>query len=344
MKILVGGTFDTKTGKPSWFVQQLGTLLGADWTVINGGSIQTLKDFDANQANVLIWMPNVANNEIKMIDRLKATNPAMLLIQSKRVVEKDYTESDVIGRLLKSHSGLGIMITKPDGYRFKLLDPLGNQYCDTAELSVLSDTLCQRIDYLRSLSRVRSIQADGILRALPEHEFVDLVKVFGTNFARFVNAVNPNRLLGNSSTRCAKGFPAQRQGDHILVTRRNVNKETLSPSDFVEVWMENDTVNYFGSNKPSVDTPIQLKLFDHYTNVNYMVHGHVYVENGVYTAHKIPCGFVEEFDEIISLFPNKAETNFTVNLKGHGCLMMASDLNWLNTQVARLMGRPFPEE
>ena len=49
---------------------------------------------------------------------------------------------------------------------------------------------------------------------------------------------------------------------------------------------------YYGE-KPSVDTPIQIKLFNYYHNVNYMVHGHVYVDNAKMTEHKIPlwlCG------------------------------------------------------
>ena len=78
--------------------------------------------------------------------------------------------------------------------------------------------------------------------------------------------------------------------------------------------------------------------------MNYIIHGHVYVKNGLFTSKKIPCGFIEEFDEIKSLVPNRDQTNFAINLKGHGCLILANDLSYLESQYDELYGRPFPEE
>ena len=52
----------------------------------------------------------------------------------------------------------------------------------------------------------------------PPDEFVGVVHRMGDRFSGFVNAVNPNRLLGNASTRCSYGFPAARGvSDRILV-------------------------------------------------------------------------------------------------------------------------------
>ncbi len=344
-KLIVGGTFDENGGKPSYFVSQLAESLGTGWECVNGGHIDLIREFTPVGCNVLLWMPNVSNDEAKIIDNLKVVNPRMILIQSKRVIEKDYLPADVVGRLLKSHSLLGIMITKHDSvYRFDVLDPLGNVWVSTDDVKKVGETINNRLDYLLSLSRVGSIESDlGVTYSVPE-EFVELVREYGTEFAKFIKAFNPNRLLGNASTRCAKGFPAIRMQDHILVTRRNVDKETLSPDDFVLVdGHMNKTVHYAGEKKPSVDTPIQVKLFEFYPNVHFMIHGHAYVEGGAFTSNKVPCGYVEEFDEVKELFPDPNQTNFTINLKGHGCLILSDSLDYLRAQMPKLYSRPLPE-
>jgi hypothetical protein len=101
-------------------------------------------------------------------------------------------------------------------------------------------------------------------------------------------------------------------------------------------------VGYYGGHKPSVDSPIQLQLFDYYSDVTYMLHGHVYVEGAPYTVHRLPCGSIEEYSEIIDLYPKEA-TNFVVNLSGHGFLALASDLGYLREVKTRMIARPFPE-
>ena len=344
MKIIVGGSFDDDGGRPSSIINKLGTALGPEWQVINGGTMNSLREFSVVGVKVLIWMPNISNDEDKFLDRLKPQNPEMLLIQSKRVVEKDYTAGDVVGRLLKSHSGLGIMITQKVGqYFFQLLDPLGNTWITTSWIGELAEEINNRVDYLQSLTRYRSVSIPQDSSFEVPDEFIELIKRFGTEFEKFVRVVNPTRLLGNASTRCTKGFPAIRLEDRIMVTRRNVNKATLTAGDFVEATLGDKIVQYKGLNKPSVDTPVQLKLMQHYENVNYMIHGHVYVKDGLFTAEKVPCGYLEEFDEIVHLVPDAAATNFVINLRGHGCLIMAENLGWLESQLPLLYARPFPE-
>lgn len=344
-KLLVGGTFDSSGGKASYIVGELFTSLGSDWECVNGGDIDYVRTFSPNGYNVIIWMPNVSNDEDKILNDLKLKNPRMILIQSKRVIEKEYYPSDVVGRLLKSHSLLGIMISKDDGvYRYRLLDPLGNQWADTNKIADVGQSINARLDYLLSLSRIGSVATSIDAEWMVPAEFVNIVKQYGNAFTGFVNAVNPNRLLGNASTRCTKGFPAIRLNDHILVTRRNVDKATLSEEDFVIAKNTiTDRVYYKGANKPSVDTPIQIKLFEHYKNVNYMIHGHVYVKDGLLTSNKVPCGYLEEFDEIKELVPDATQSNFTINLRGHGCLVMANTLDYLREQLDNLCARPFPE-
>ena len=174
--------------------------------------------------------------------------------------------------------------------------------------------------------------------------FIEFVKYSAQEFTKYVNAINPNRLLGNASTRCMYGFPAERKQDRIFVTQRNIDKQLIETKGFVEVNSANlECVEYYGDKKPSVDTPIQLRLFDYYKNINYIVHGHVYVENGKKTKNKVPCGFVEEFDEILDLYPSPDESGFVVNLRGHGCLIMAETVEQLWRIGKNYNSREFPE-
>lgn len=345
-KVIIGGTFDNDNGKSSHIVNSLSESLGTEWECVNGGSVDYIKTFDPTGIDVLIWMPNVSNDEGKVIDRLKTKNQRMILIQSKRVIEQEYTPSDVIGRLLKSHSLLGIMITKDNSkYRFRLFDPLGNQWADTDDIRTIGETINHRLDYLLGLSRINSKNVEMVEDYKVPVEFLDIVKKYGSEFTKYVNAINPNRLLGNASTRCAKGFPAIRMNDHILVTKRNVDKQTLSEDDFVLVEDNIDvTVKYKGSNKPSVDTPIQVKLFEHFDNIKYIIHGHAYVKDGIFTVNKIPCGYVEEYEEIKELIGDKNAANFKINLRGHGCIILADNMKYLEDQIGQLYSRPFPEE
>ena len=336
---IVGGTFDKNGGKPSHFISEMMTLL--DISGINGGDLATL-EIDFSFTSVLIWMPNIDNGEDKILPTLKVKYPHMLLIQSKRVDGGKYTDFDVIGRLLKSHSLLGISIDRSSGsYEFKLLDPLGNLHCKTNDLEVLCRTLRKRIYELTNMTRMGSKSVGEVNYFTIEPKFIEIVKNFGQKFATFVNAINPNRLLGNASTRCMSGFPAVRENDRIFVSKRNVDKQSLSSEDFVESSLQDKYVEYYGDNKPSVDTPVQLLLFSYFPNIRYMIHGHVYVEGAPMTVSKIPCGFLEEILDIMVAIRDRNIEEFSVNLRGHGCIMACKDLAYFDT--VKLESRPFPE-
>ena len=126
---VVGGTFNNNGGKPSHIVSEMMKFL--DCSGMNGGHPDDLT-VDFSFTEILIWMPNIDNTEDKILPTIKVKYPHMLLVQSKRVSNGNYTEADVVGRLLKSHSLLGIVIEKVENdYWFRLLDPLGNIYCST---------------------------------------------------------------------------------------------------------------------------------------------------------------------------------------------------------------------
>ena len=138
MKIIVGGTFDAVGGSASWLVQQLANSLGDDWLCINGGYVDFIHTFDPSGVDVLIWMPNVSNDEVKVVNTLTERNPSLRLIQSKRVIEKEYAAWEVIQRLQASHSEFGIMIAKPDGkFSFNLISADGSVNLVTDDICVI---------------------------------------------------------------------------------------------------------------------------------------------------------------------------------------------------------------
>jgi hypothetical protein len=127
------------------------------------------------------------------------------------------------------------------------------------------------------------------------------------------------------------------------MSRRNVDKTIIASAEFVETTnsASGDTL-YLGNQKPSVDSPVQLRLYERYQNVNYIVHGHVYVKGAPFTDGNIPCGFLEELEEVVSKFPDSSAGNFVLNLRGHGCLILANDLAYLTGH--EFLSRPLFEE
>lgn len=341
---LVGGTFDKQGGKSSSIIDKMMLemqKLGAEVDLINGGTLEDIKDLRITTP-ILVWMPNIDNAEDKILPQIKVNYPKLLLVSSKRVVEKEYKESDIVGRLLKSKSNLGIMITKPGNkYTFQIIDPLGNQYAKTADVTELVKSLLTRIEFITKLTRKGSVKVGETSNHKIDEKFLETVRKFGERFSTFVNAVNPNRLLGNASTRCSFGFPAVREDGHYYVSERNIDKKSITSQNFVKVTANDKVVEYFGDKKPSVDTPIQIQLFNYFDNINYIIHGHVYVKGVPYTEHKLPCGAVEEIEELKALLPKDVK-NACVNLKGHGCLILASSLDYFNH--IDLEGRVCPEE
>ena len=349
--LLVTGTYNDTEGKPSHFgnkIRESAEKHKFNVMHYNGGH---LTDFNAimndlHTYGAIIWMPNLDNKIEKMLPVIKNVASKTLLVSSKRVIEKDYGEFEIVGRLLKTRSNLGIMITKEeDDYGFTVLDPLANRWSHKVSIEEASDFLFERIINVLKYKRISSESIGPKRKIEMDQKFLTIVKDYGELFDELIRAVYPERFLGNASTRCMHGFPSTRSEDGtILMSKRNIDKTIINSQGFVEVKSEESIVKYFGDLKPSVDTPVQIKLFNYYQNVNYIVHGHVYVKDTMITSKNIPCGFIEEFDEVTRWFPDKKASNFAVNLKGHGCLLLAKDLNWLEETKSRLVARPFPED
>lgn len=141
-------------------------------------------------------------------------------------------------------------------------------------------------------------------------------------------------------------WPSFRDGNNIFVSRRNVNKEYITIEEFVPTYLKDDKLYYVGDYKPSVDSPIQVRLYNVLPNINYMIHSHCYVDGAPFTDEVLPCGAIEEIDEIINTIKDNyysLNKNFyAVNLAGHGSIMMSKDVEQLKN--INISGRKLPEK
>ena len=265
--------------------------------------------------------------------------------------------------------------SRVDVYAARVLDALGNQFNEwTTDMGKVSRTISQRLEEIGKFSRVgsKSIGKNATVEIDPD--FLEVVHQHSLQFHQKIYGTTPiDRFLGNAAFRCPKGFPSFRGEDEIIyMTRRNIDKSMLSNEGFVAVNANSGRVNippylkdeqsdveYYGDFKPSVDTPIQLGLYRFYKNAKYIIHSHVYADFektgeaptwGDFTTDQkeifynnavIPCGAIEELYKIFHTHPNPDDCNFTVNLKGHGVIVVADNLEFLKSIVYKSRG--FPE-
>ena len=172
-------------------------------------------------------------------------------------------------------------------------------------------------------------------------------KDYATKFTETIfQTKDVKRFLGNSSFRWPKGFPSFRSGKYIFVSKRNVNKEYISINEFVPVYLENNKLYYCGDHKPSVDTPIQVRLYEKLSNINFMIHSHCYIKGAPFTKNALPCGAIEEVNEVLNLIKEHYENDYSkdfylINLIGHGSIMMSSNPKQLKD--IQLIGWKLPE-
>ena len=360
--LIVGGTFDHEGGRPSGLVRSINKSIREkavfDVTTVNGGWVEDLHDEvlpSVVDYKVVLWFANVSNDEVKLRD-VKAINPKCILITSKRNDDSKYTFAELISRALAIKANLTIEFSRQDKkFNMMLFDPLGNVFYDGLDVNELCEKLVSRTQQLIRFTRVPTVQDT-------KHEAPEVPgEADFFNFAHscadiFHNLIRPvkgtERFLGNMSFRCQNGFPSFRGENGIIyVSRRNVDKSDINATSFVPTYLDDtNTVKYFGENKPSVDTPVQLRLYKLFPWANYMIHAHCYVDtSGIYgtemfsTKNPVPCGALEEVTEIYNIIPktindpegtvrlyNKnAPRLLAINLLGHGCILIARDIEIL---------------
>lgn len=375
--LIVGGTFDQKGGRPSGLIKSINSELIKcnEFSVLcyNGGMVECLhKDIlpSVKHYDIVLWFANVPNDEVKLRD-VKAINPKVMLVTSKRNDDNKYTFAELISRALAIKANLTVEFSKrEDKFNMMLFDPLGNVFYDGLEVSAMCAAMIKRLEKLVTFTRVPTVQdtENSVPEVPDESEFFD----FAYNCADiFHNLIRPakgtERFLGNMSFRCQNGFPSFRGENGIIyVSRRNVDKSDINAGSFVPTYLdENMTTRYFGENKPSVDTPVQLRLYKFFPWANYMLHAHCYIDTSniseaitYKTANPVPCGALEEVSEIWgpyiknghlwdACFGIKIPRLLAINLIGHGCIIIAKDIEILKELQEHkdncFVQRPIPE-
>jgi len=352
---LVGGTFEEGGGRPSGYVQRLWQALrtcGADVAkFVNGGTwaelasvADTIGSFDA-----VLWFADVSNERPKIVADIKVRWPKLYLVTSKRNLDGQYGTSEILGRALKTKSNLLVEMTgRRSAVESTIWDPLGSAYClRETDIDVVADALLRRLVRLGQFKRVGCQSIGEGKRVEPPmtpelEEFYSLVREQAERFHEIIHGVGHERMMGNASFRCARGFPSFREGFLLFVSQRDVDKRFIGPEAFVAVAADAfDPVYYYGPVKPSVDTPIQVRLYGTYPRVRFMLHSHTYIEGAPMTAEPIPCGAVEEAAAVGELVPDGDAADFAVNLRGHGSIVLASKIETLRGQP--WCARPVPD-
>ena len=250
----------------------------------------------------------------------------------------------------------------------KLFDPLGNVWYEGSDIKECCQKLMDRLNFIKRITRESTVSSEENIGALAwffnmfkeemyksqntpvvpiKNTFLNIVKQYASKFAEATFETKyVKRFLGNASFRCPKGFPSFREGKYIFVSKRNVNKEFIGIDEFVPVYLEDEKIYYCGNSKPSVDTPIQVRLYELLPNINYMIHSHCYIEGAPFTENALPCGAIEEVEEILKLLEKDYDDDFykdfyLINLMGHGSIMMSKNPEQLMN--INMIGRKLPE-
>lgn len=317
--LIVGGDFTLTKGKESGVIRKLGESLSKSLkdspTVVNGGRYDyefTKAHKIAEDYDLILWMPNISNKEAKEYPNKKQGS---ILICSK-LLHDDVTEVDAISRIFEMRGNAVIAISDNNGkWDFKLIDALGNVWADTLDIPTLADAIQKFVKWSNGQVRLPTTQWTH-----PDVE--ELIRI-NTKVADDFEKIK-GRFFGNISTRCLKLFPSARLDNHYLVSRRNSRKDRLTSDDMVMVENTPLGISYHGVNKPSIDTPIQIKLYEFYPDINFMIHGHTYIHGAPYTQEYYPCGDLRELKAITKLGPYPA-----INLINHGFLIMARSIGHL---------------
>lgn len=359
MILLVGGNFDSNGGRPSGLISKIITAVQKmipDGTFYNGGYFCDLRDNilpSVKDYDIVFWGANVPNTEEK-VRNVKEINPHTILISTKRNND-EYSFAEIISRALASKSNLVLEFSKVkyqglDFSKMRVIDPLGNIFYDGLNVNDMVKALITRAIELTQFTRIGSKRVEGDVQVPNKEEFFTFARSCSNIFHNLINpAEGTTRFLGNMSFRCQNGFPSFRGKDNLIyVTRRNVDKRNIDANSFVPTYRDDDMVCYYGENKPSVDTPIQQRLYELFPQINYMIHAHCYFDTDIITKHPVPCGAIEEIREILVAVGHHVDDKFiAINLIGHGCILMANDVSMFTELMKekdnRFIKRPVPE-
>lgn len=287
------------------------------------------------------------------MDDLKIKYPFSMLVMFLKNIDME----ESMGISLKYKSNLTILLNE----KIIMHDPLGCIWYIGNDLSECINIMIDRLIYLKSITRQKTISLNNKNLVLnwyfdsfkeEEHfsnknleienqkDFLDLVKFYSNIYHQIMikpkNMVDSPRLF-----RCCKGMPSFKQDNFYVVSAREIENQYIEQSDLVAVFKEEGKLYYTGNRKTSVDTPIHIKLYETFENINFIIHCHNYIDGAPFTSKSIPCGAIEEAEEIINTINknyNKNKNLYTVNELGHGSILMGKSIE--NLKGINFISRP----
>lgn len=351
--LIVAGTWDMVGGRQSGLMNKFYDLLvekgNYEITFFNGGHYSELSHIQdtAKEFEIIFWMAHVPNDLPKVRD-VKRINPMAIVIGSKNGYDKEYSFVEVLNRALEQRNNLTILFLKSDErkeFKMLLFDPLGTSWYEGYELEDMADKLDDRLMFIKDTKRERTykdISRDKINDG--NEEFYVYIREVAEIFHKTIqHKEGVTRFLGNASYRGENG--------HIYVTERDVDKAYINEETIVESYIKDEEdgtrkVFYYGDKKPSKDTVVQTRLYEMMPNINYIVHSHCYAKDAVWTKMPVPCGSLDEVDEIVdamSAYGNDYNKDYyKFNLKGHGCLILGKTLD--DMKQTQYIIRQLPEK
>lgn len=361
--LIVGGTWNRQFnhntdsyGKPSSLVKQLSETIAKENIIVdvyNGGRYDKLEEIieSAYGYDVVFWWANV-DNSLPKIRNVKEIAPHTLLVNSKRDDEDKYSFQELIQRSLSVKANLTWKFKKIADKMFEMtiFDPLGSVWYQGTDFNEAVLACMKRLVFLKSVRRQSTVKSDinkSDIKVPDEQDFVDTVRKYATEFQKFMGAgIETKRFVGNASlrpikfsdSRCGKGMPSFRKDNLIFMSKRNIDKQFITLDNFVPVYLDNDKLMYCGDDKPSVDTPVQIRLYKAFPQINYMLHSHCYIKDAPFTKQAVPCGAIEEADAVINALASaKIYTElpeyFAVNLIGYGSIIMWNNMEQFHNEI-----------
>ncbi len=341
--LLIGGDWGLDGGRESGFIKKFYVELSMysdKVTYYNGGNYNKLTDVlnSVKDYDVVLWFANV-DNSLPKVRSVKSINPYTIFVGSKRNDGK-YSFVDVLNRSLMERHNLTIQFSR-EGNIFKMLlfDPLGTKWYEGTSIASLVEHLYKRLVCISKARRKHTYRVDGNVEIPNNEEFFSYVRSAAEVFHQTVDHTEGvTRFMGNASFRG--------EGDLIYVSKRDVDKSTIDRDSFVGCRLD-EVLHYYGDTKPSKDTISQAHLYKLFPRINYMIHSHCYAKDGKYTEMPVPCGSLDEIDEVVKVIERDYGGNYDlpsykINYLGHGCLLLGSTIEELKNTT--FIPRVFPEE
>ena len=343
--LIIGGNWDLEGGKPSGFVKKFKDEMSKytdNITYYNGGNYNDVEGIlnTANDYGVVFWFLNVDNSLPKVRD-IKRINPHIIYVGSKRNDNNKYPFVEVLNRSLMERHNLTIQFSKEgDIFETMLFDPLGTMWYKGTDISKLVEHTYKRISFLLTIRREHTYRSNQENSTPNNPEFIEYVHEAAETFHEAIEHTNGvTRFMGNASFRGKDG--------KIYVSKRDADKSEIDSDNFITCYLKDNKLYYDGENKPSKDSVVQAHLYKLFPNINYIVHSHCYAEGGYFTTMPVPCGSLNEIDEIFEVIKKDFDDQYDlpfykINYLGHGCLLLAKNIEDL--KKTRFIKRHLPEE